>query len=63
MSAYQVNYLKLRLMVGMNHYLNSDSALNHSPRRMHATLRLPFELWSHVPIQGNFYHRSGQRMR
>jgi len=32
---------------------NLKHALNRHPRRMHATLRHPFELWSFVPIQGN----------
>jgi hypothetical protein len=32
---------------------NSSNALNHIFRRMHAILRLPFELRSHVPIQGD----------
>jgi hypothetical protein len=33
--------------------LNSSNVLNHVFRRMHATLRLPFELWTLVSIQGN----------
>jgi hypothetical protein len=36
-----------------NRSLSSSNVLNHIFRRMHATLRLPFELWSLVSIQGN----------
>ena len=32
---------------------NLEHVLSHHPRRVHATLRFPFELWSLVPIQGN----------
>ena len=37
--------------------------LKYVHRRMHATVRLPFELWSRVPIQGKVYGHSSWRMR